>query len=132
MMSSESNYYQRLVSFDDRRAAADKLMTKRPDHIPVVLLTSSGNGRVQLKRHKLLVSRNQPVSMFMQGLRAYAINRQVSPYEAIYAFSESRELLLGSMLMSHVYQTYKNADGHLYVYVEVENTFGYHHHSWII
>lgn len=119
--TEQLNFYQKMYSFEHRKSAANKLMERKPGHIPVILLTITS---IPLKRYKLLIDSKQSVAMFIHNIKNYGINRYISPSEAIYIFSETKEMFPGSMLMSQVYETYKNDDGHLYVFVELENTFG--------
>lgn len=117
----ELNYYQQMYPFEERRAIADKVKIKKPDHIPIVIVPVD---KIRLKKYKILAPKNVNVSILIQQLKKFVFEVELAPHEAVFLFSESKEMFPGSLVLSHIYEAYKNEDGHLYIYVQIENTFG--------
>ncbi len=105
-------------SLEKRLSDSNKVLTKYPNKIPV-LLNSDKN--IDLRQHKYLVPDDLYLSEFMQVIRS-KINLDKS--EALFITLENGTMISMSKMMKQVYKDNKNEDNFLYLYIMKESTFG--------
>ena len=106
-------------TLEERKIESDKLKTKFPDRLPVLIKRGSDSVQ-EIDKKKFLVPIDITVGQFI-----YIIRKRINlpPEKAIFVFVKNA-LPPTSALMSAIYQKYKNEDGFLYVTYSGENTFG--------
>ena len=117
----QENFYQSMFPFEHRLDIANKIMDKKPHHFPIILIPVKS---LKLSKYKMLAPKDINVAVFMQSIKKCMIDQPLNSGQAIFIFTETMEALPGSLFMGHVYETYKNDDKHLYIYVDVESVFG--------
>lgn len=111
--------FKKTNSFEKRKAESDKIMSKYPDRIPVIV--ERGNDQIEdIDKHKFLVPSDLTIGQFMMVIRK---RMQLAPDQAIFLFINNT-LPIAASLMSQVYREHKDIDGFLYVTYSGESTFG--------
>ena len=109
-------------SFDKRVKELNKILTKYPDRIPVILSTK--NTSIELKKHKYLVPKDITFSQFAQIIRTN-LNAHLNKSEALFYFIGDNSVIPNSsQLMAQLYTKYKSDDFYLVILVDKEATFG--------
>jgi GABA(A) receptor-associated protein len=110
-------------SFEERRRQSQKIMKKYDDRIPVVVERAAGGSLVgQLERSKFLLPYDATVAGFMTTIRRQVL---VKSSDGFFMFCGSKNVLVsGSNTFQHLYATYKDDDGFLYMLYSGENVFG--------
>jgi GABA(A) receptor-associated protein len=114
------------TSFDERKAYFDKMSALYPDKVFIICEHNKSSDIEVIDKKKFIVPRDITMLHFMQCIR----RRMKSPMQSskamyIYAVHKSDNILIPStQLMSHIYDTYKDDDGFLYIIYSCENTFG--------
>lgn len=96
-----------------------KILRKYPDKVPVIFMPS---GNVpEIDKRKFIIPRDLLVSQL-----SYIVRQKIklSPEKAMYLFFGKNNLASSNMLLSEVYENYKDKDGILYATYSIENTFG--------
>ena len=117
MISYSDNYlksFKDLYSFEKRQKDAEQIKAKYPSRIPIIceknrFSTNSPN----IDKKKYLVPYNLTLGQFIYQIRK---RLNLSPEVALFFFTGG--------FISNLYAEYKDADGFLYIYYAVENTFG--------
>lgn len=110
-----------LKPLDVRKVDSDKILSKYPDRIPVIVDVFHLNAKsINLDKHKYLVPADLMISQFMYIIRKRC---KLTPEKAIFLFIENT-LPPSSMLMGEIYKNKKNIDGFLYITISEESTFG--------
>jgi len=106
--------------FDKRKQEAERIRSKYPDRIPVIVEKAEKNDITDIDKKKYLVPGDLTVGLFV-----YVIRKRIklSPEKAIFIFVNN-VLPPTAALMSSVYDEQKDEDGFLYVTYSGENTFG--------
>ena len=136
-------------SLDERRKCAKRMLTKYPDHVPIVMGPHSSDDQ-PCKRSKILVKRENTMAQLMHQVRAQLCltvdqqseelmqdstvsasggrswwSAESNPLDRIALFLFVRDRVLPmSMRVEQVYEQFKDEDGILYVHYSHENTFG--------
>ena len=98
-----------------------KLKQKYPDRTPVIVDSLKDN-LDNIKNHKFLVPNDITLAQFM-----FIIRKQltIKPEEALYFFiSENKTMETGSKTISELTQKHADKDRFLYIYYDLESTFG--------
>lgn len=114
--------YKEKFSHDKRLEQSLSITSKFPDKLPLIVekMKNVKSSIVDIPKNKFLIPNDLVVSQMMCIIRKYL---ELSPAESIYLFSN--DVLLNSTdTLNSVYQKYKDADGFLYVFYTLENTFG--------
>ncbi len=109
--------YQR-IPFADRKRTIDAIIKKYPNSLPFFIVSKY----VSKNKHiipKLMTIQNL-LYVFKQKHKDLNENKALFIFEAT-----SNSLLTGSMLISHIYNSYKSDDGMCFLIIQEENTFGY-------
>ena len=97
----------------------DRLKTKYPDRVPIIVVIPS-NCPFKLPKRKFLSPGNLSIVEFLVVIRSHL---KVNSDQGIYLYF-SNKLLPSSMLLSEVYKQYKDPSGFLIAHLELESTFG--------
>lgn len=115
------------IDLEKRAGESNRILSKFPDKIPIIVESSDKELIKQMKKNKFLSPYDISVSHFM-----YSIRRQLNlnASQALFLFCDG-SLINGTSLMGKIYEDYKsknnikeNSDKFLYVQVSKENTFG--------
>jgi len=117
---STASDFKRTHSKEKREFEADRIRKKYPDRIPVICEKAAGSAISDIDKKKYLVPADLTVGQFV-----YVIRKRIklTPEKAIFIFVNDI-LPSTAMLMSQIYEDYKDEDGFLYVTYSGENTFG--------
>ena len=123
-MIDQRSFKQR-HSYEERFAEANRILTKFPGRIPVIVARAA-NAKTNipaLDKEKYLVPGDLSVSQFI-----YVIRRRMTltSEQALFLFIGG-SLPTTSMLMRELYAMHKDADNFLYAEYCSENTFGEPH-----
>ncbi len=113
--------FKKAYSLTQRKAEAQKIRTKYPDKIPVIVQrANSSNNIPDIDKKKFLVPQDLIIGQFI-----YVIRKRIklSPEAAIFVFFNNM-LKTSSTTMAEVYNENKDKDGFLYAVYASENTFG--------
>jgi len=118
VFSSFKNQY----SFQDRSTEAKRVLSKYPDRVPIICERSLSATKdcPLIDKKKYLVPITYTVGEFLFIIRK---RLKLPPEKAIFLFVNDI-IPSTSSVIGIVYQTYKDADGYLYMSYSQENTFG--------
>ena len=109
------------TQFDKRIYDAIRLKQKYPDRVPVIVDSMTDKAPV-IKNHKYLVPTDITLAQFMFIIRK---NITLKSDEALYFFIGSKKIMeTGSKLLSEIYKSHADSDKFLYIYYDIESTFG--------
>lgn len=103
-----------------RTAEANKIKTKYPDRVPVIVEKVPNSQVSQIDKRKYLVPNDITVAQFMWIIRK-RIN--MPPEKALFLFC-NKVVPTSSVTMGEIYVEHKDEDGFLYIQYSGENTFG--------
>lgn len=110
-----------------RISESNRIISKFPDRIPVIVLTKNQSIKKMLKKNKFLVPYELSVSYLLANIRSQI---KLDPSKALFLFCDNN-LLSGSQFLNEIYKNYMykhgngpSKDNFLYVSIEEENTFG--------
>lgn len=107
-------------SLEYRTAEANKIKSKYPDRVPVIVEKVNGSLVDDIDKRKYLVPNDITVAQFMWIIRK-RIN--MPPEKALFLFID-KVVPTSSMTMGEIYVDHKDQDGFLYIQYSGENTFG--------
>jgi GABA(A) receptor-associated protein len=96
-----------------------KILRKYPDKIPVIF--NKAPNAPDIDKKKYIIPRDLQVSQLIFIVRKKI---DISPEKAIFIFFGKNNLAHSNMLLSEVYEKYKDKDDILYATYSIENTFG--------
>ena len=115
------NGFKTKYSFKDRLSECSKIKNHYPDRVPVICEKARGcKGIELLDKIKYLVPITMKVCEFIMVIKK---RLKMSPNFALF-FMTGGVMLSGHMLINDVYNSYKFADGFLYVVYAEETVFG--------
>lgn len=96
-----------------------KILRKYPDKVPVIFTPSDGAPNID--KRKFIMPRDLMVSQL-----TYIVRQKVKldPEKGMYIFFGKNNIASSNMLLSEVYERYRDKDGVLYATYSIENTFG--------
>ncbi|XP_041375462.1 gamma-aminobutyric acid receptor-associated protein-like 2 [Gigantopelta aegis] len=107
-------------TFEQRKAESNKIRSKYPDRIPVIVEKDAKSQIQNIDKRKFLVPNDISVAQFMWIIRKRI---QLASEKAIFLFV-GKVLPQSSASMGQVYEDHKDDDGFLYIAYSGENTFG--------
>jgi len=118
-----TNSYKEQFSLEQRIEESNRILSKHPYHIPVIVDVDKKVGTI--KKNKFLVPSDVSASHLMVAIRSQ-INCNSS--QALFMFNENR-MICPTMMMGDIYHKYINkqsnkSDKFFYTTVHGENTFG--------
>ena len=116
------------IDLSTRISESNRILSKNPDKIPVIIECLDNELNKQLKKNKFLVPYDVSSSHLLIAVRK---NLKINPYEALFLFNDS-VLISGTELMGTIYENYKirnnindnNNDLFMYITLTKETTFG--------
>ena len=116
--------FRERFDFDNRKVEAERIISKYPTRIPVIVEKSPAcEVHQHLDRSKFLVPGDLKVSEFYMVIRKRM--RELPPHEALFFFvGDDNMMAKPSSTMSAIYQEMKSEDGFLYMSFNGESTFG--------
>jgi GABA(A) receptor-associated protein len=110
-----------------RISESNRIISKFPDRIPVIIITRNPNLEKMLKKNKFLVPYDLSVSYLLANIRSVI---KLDPSKALFLFCDNN-LLSGSQSLHEIYKNYRykhgtgsSKDNFLYISIEEETTFG--------
>jgi len=108
--------------FNQRLSESQRILFKYPDRIPIIC---QKNKRASvdcpiIDKQKYLVPSDLSVGQFIYIIRK---RLKLKQDKALYIFTNGNIPNVGKMI-SNVYAEHKDSDGFLYIYYNLENTFG--------
>ncbi len=119
--------YRKTKSLSERISESERILTKYPLSIPVIIETYDTLLIKNIKKNKFLVPQNVSV-----GHLIYSVRKQfeLASNKGLFLFCDNK-LLCGTTMMYELYEKYKeqnsskdNYDKFLYITISTENTFG--------
>jgi len=118
----KTHEFQKKFTFEERLKESDKIRTKYPDRVPIILERSLScrSSIPDIDKHKFLVPRDITVGQFL-----YVIRKRIklNSKTALFVFIDNK-IPSTSSLIGSIYDTDKNKDLFLYATYSGENTFG--------
>jgi GABA(A) receptor-associated protein len=114
--------FKNKYSFEHRKAESNRILTKYPDRIPIICQKSkSANSTCPIiDKQKYLVPVDLSIGQYMYIIRKRLL---LSSEKALYIFINGTIPSVGK-LINNIYHEHKDVDGFLYIYYNLENTFG--------
>ena len=103
-----------------RKGESQKIMTKYPEKIPVIVEKQEHSDIPSIDKKKYLVPGDLNMNHFI-----YVIRKRIKlePSQTLFLMVDNR-LCPSNVKLSEVYENYKDEDGFLYIVYCAENTFG--------
>ncbi len=113
--------YKKEYSFDERLHQTKNILEKYPDRVPVICEKNfTSKHTLDIDKRKYLVPFDLTVGQFMYVIR----KRLHLPAEYGLYFFIGGFIPPSSVIISEIYEKYKEEDGYLYIIYSMENTFG--------
>jgi len=112
--------FQEDHEFDSRVQESQKIRSRYPDRIPVIVERAENSTIDVIDKRKYLVPNDITVAQFMWIIRKRI---DLSPEKAIFLFVD-KIVPQSSWTMGELYQNHKDRDGFLYIAYSGESTFG--------
>lgn len=121
--------FKKKYDFNQRQSESGRILTKYPDRIPIICQKNKRSTVVcpDLDKQKYLVPNDLSMGQFIYIIRK---RLKMPPEKALYIFVNGSIPNVGKLL-STIYNEHKDDDGFLYIYYNLENTFGYKEHCMI-
>jgi hypothetical protein len=115
--------YKDSYKLSERIKESNKIVSKYPSHIPVIVDTDKS---IKLKKNKFIVPHDISAAHFLCSIRKQIEDAKAS--DAIFLFVDKR-LICATKMMQEIYEEHlkdqTDDDKFLYIYVSSENTFGF-------
>jgi GABA(A) receptor-associated protein len=110
------------IDIVDRLKVSEKILTKYPDCVPVIIRKRHGDKILQdIDREKYLIPKNLRIGEIMIIIRKHI---QLEPKQAIFLFVGEGILVPTSTSIWEIYKEHRDQDNFLYMTYCSENTFG--------
>jgi GABA(A) receptor-associated protein len=116
----KSGSYKKQYTFEKRKAEASRIKAKYPDRVPVICEIAEKCTTLDLDKVKYLVPNDLTVGQFVYVIRK---RLKLAQEHALFLFINNR-LPPTAMMMSQIYEGFKDEDGFIYVVCSLESTFG--------
>lgn len=112
--------FKKSKSESERIEESSKILQKYPGRIPIIVEKKHKSKIPDIDKNKYLVPKEMTMGQFI-----YVIRKRIklNPTEALFVFTNNI-LCNNNILLSEIYNTYKDKDGFLYIVYTSENTFG--------
>ena len=114
------HHFKENFTYEDRCMESQKIMGKYPERIPILVERAPGCQLSEIQKHKFLVCKDMTMSQFVFMIRKRI---RLDPSQSLFMLVNNR-IASGNVLMSQVYEEYKDEDGFIYMVYTSENTFG--------
>lgn len=106
-------------TLEQRSCDSNRIREKYPNRFPIIV-QRSGTGIPDIDKHKYLAPSDLTIGQFIYVIR----NRiKLSPQKALFVFINNTIPPSGD-LISTIYNTHRDEDGFLYMFISGENVFG--------
>ena len=114
--------FKTMISFEERFNETKRIMIKHPDRLPIICERSINASKEcpYIDKRKYLVPNDLTVGQFVYVIRK---RLKIPGEKALFLFINGI-IPSTSVLLTHIYDYYKDEDGYLYVTYTYENTFG--------
>jgi GABA(A) receptor-associated protein len=112
--------YKEKYEFVNRKNESDKIKSKYPECIPVIVEVAPSMQNIKLEKNKYLCPGDLTYGQFFYVIRK---RTTLSPNQALFMFINNT-LPATSIMMKHLYKEHKDVDGFLYILISEESTFG--------
>lgn len=112
--------FQSSHSLEDRKKESQKMLTKYPERIPIIVEMAEGCQLAPISKNKYLAPREMLMGQFVFTIRKKI---KLDPSQAIFLMVNNR-LVTSNDPLSKIYMDHQNEDGFLYMVYTSENTFG--------
>lgn len=120
--SSKSGFeFKMLNSYDKRKAEADRIKSKFPDKIPVIVEKGDSSTLPSVVKQKFLIPKDVTIGQFLYLIRT---NIQLDPSEAIFLMINGTIIPSTIDTVGSVYLKHADKDGFLYVNYCQNQVFG--------
>lgn len=116
----EPGEFEKKYSIDKRIKEVNRLNSRYPDRIPIIVYPSDNN-QPNITKNKFLVPTEITVSQFIYVIKNYI---KLEKQDAIFVFTKQNTLVPSSWNIHQLYKEHKANDNFLYLYYSIENTFG--------
>lgn len=107
---------------EKRIAEVQKITTRWPGRIPVILEKARNSALEEFEKSKFLCPSDYTVQQFLSCLRKKI---KMSRDKALFVFINGKELVSGDSPMAQVYESKKDEDGFLYMIYSEQEVLGY-------
>eukprot|EP01101_Sappina_pedata_P004244 TRINITY_DN1765_c0_g1_i1.p2 TRINITY_DN1765_c0_g1~~TRINITY_DN1765_c0_g1_i1.p2 ORF type:complete len:125 (-),score=60.71 TRINITY_DN1765_c0_g1_i1:154-528(-) len=108
-------------TFEKRKEVSSKILSKYyPHRIPVIVEKAPGKDAPDIDKKKYLVPSDSTVGKFVSEIKKHM---KISSEKSIFLFVNNA-LPPNAVVMSQLYERYKDEDGFLYITYSGESTFG--------
>ena len=114
------NSFKGTHSFEKRKDEAQRIKSKYPDRIPVIVEMMKGSLAPMVDKNKYLVPMDLSLAQFMFVIRKRV---KLDSQQAIFVFANGCPTE-ATASMGDIYDRQKDEDGFLYMTYATENTFG--------
>ncbi|XP_071738386.1 autophagy-related protein 8i-like [Rutidosis leptorrhynchoides] len=116
----KSSTFKDTFSFEERCQESQDIIARYPDRLPVVVERYTKTDLPEMEKKKYLVPRDMSIGQFIHILSG---RLQLASGKALFIFVDNT-LPQTSSLIEHVYESFKDEDGFLYMLYSSEKTFG--------
>lgn len=112
--------FKESIPFEARKKEADRIKTRYPDRVPVILERHNKSTLPKEDKKKYLVPNDLTLGQFIYIIRKRI---KIPAHQALFLFVNEK-LFSSSDVISQVYNSEKDQDSFLYAVYTNENTFG--------
>lgn len=122
--SPEKPSFKEQHAFEQRKQLSQKILTTYPERLPIIAAPAryGAPGTPHAAKEKFLVPIDFTAQMFLRELRRLMVD--LPPSDALYMFVGKNVIVPTSLMMTQIFDKFKDDDGFLYIHYSVENTFG--------
>jgi GABA(A) receptor-associated protein len=119
--SKKEEGFKKAHPFEKRKAEANRIRSKYPDRIPVIVERAEKSDIADIDKKKYLVPSDLTIGQFV-----YVIRKRIklTPEKAIFIFVNNT-LPPTAAMVSQIYKEHQDEDGFLYCTYSGESTFGH-------
>lgn len=112
--------YKEDASFRERRNESQRVTAKYRDRVPIII-ERKGSDTPVLSKRKFLVPNDLLCSQLFYVIRK---KLRMAPESALFFCYDNNTMVSGTTPAHEAFQRHSDADGFLYMFFSVENTFG--------
>ena len=112
--------FENMTSMENRLMEAERIKTKYPDRVPVLVEKATGSDAPSIDKKKYLVPADLTFGQFIYVIRK---RLKLDPEMALFLFVNNI-LPSSSTTVEEIYKLHKSDDMFLYVVYDLEKTFG--------
>lgn len=107
-------------TFNERLQESRKVLKSHEGRVPIVVDKRETSQAPCLDKHKYLVPKDLTVGQFQYVIRK---RLRLHPKQSIFMFANNA-IIIQTQIVSQLYESNKSNDGFLYIFYDIENTFG--------